>query len=277
MNYDTMVGLAYWGAVEYWGESDGWPKKGWSYSFFNHSLEPYPQAYLIKSMFKPDEPLVRIAVSDGDNVSVEWNDVMVGKAALSSHWNYKRNSKHDVFVYSNAEEVELIVNGRSHGRKKNVITGETGRNTLCWSGINYGNGGKIVAIGRNGGKEVARHQIETTGNPVALKAVVENPDDWKGDGIDLQYIRVYAVDSKGREVPTKEGLVRFSCQGAARIHAVDDGDHFTDKIYTQGNEVMMKKGFCMAILRTYDMGVSSVSFTASMDGLRPVSIKLKTN
>lgn len=38
----------------------------------------------------------------------------------------------------------------------------------------------------------------------------------------------------------------------------------------------MKKGFCMAILRSYDMGVSSVSFTASMDGLRPVSIKLKT-
>ena len=276
MNYDTMVGLAYWGAVEYWGESDGWPKKGWSYSFFNHSLEPYPQAYLIKSMFKPEEPLVRIAVADGDNVSVEWNDVMVGKAAMSSHWNYTRNSKHDVYVYSNAEEVELIVNGRSHGRKKNVITGETGRNILCWPAINYGRGGKIVAIGRNGGREVARHQIETTGNPVALKAVVENPDDWKGDGIDLQYIRVYAVDSKGREVPTKEGLVRFSCQGAARIHAVDDGDNFTDKIYTQGNEVIMKKGFCMAILRSYDMGVSSVSFTASMDGLRPVSIKLKT-
>ena len=277
MNYDTMVGLAYWGAVEYWGESNGWPKKGWSFSFFNHSLEPYPQAYLIKSMFKPEEPMVRIAVSDGDNVSIEWNDVMVGKAELSSHWNYRRNSKHDVFVYSNAQEVELVVNGRSLGRKKNVITGETGRNILSWPAVNYGSGGKIVAIARNNGKEVARHTIETAGKAVALKAVVENPDDWKGDGIDLQYIRVYAVDSRGREVPTKEGLVRFSCQGAARIQAVDDGDNFTDKVYTQGNEVQMKKGFCMAILRTYDMGVSSVLFTASMDGLRTASVRLKTN
>ena len=181
-----------------------------------------------------------------------------------------------MYVYSNAQEVELIANGRSQGRKKNVITGETGRNILCWPAVNYGSGGKIVAIARNNGKEVARHTIETAGKAVALKAVVENPNDWKGDGIDLQYIRVYAVDARGREVPTKEGLVRFSCQGAARIHCMDDGDNFTDKIYTQGNEIQMKKGFCMAILRSYDMGVSSVLFTASMDGLRPVSLRLQT-
>ena len=57
MDQDKMVGLAYWGAIEYWGESDGWPKKGWNYSYFNHTLEPYPQAYLIKSAFVPDEPV----------------------------------------------------------------------------------------------------------------------------------------------------------------------------------------------------------------------------
>jgi beta-galactosidase len=50
MDYNKMVGLAYWGAVEYWGESDEWPKKGWNYSYFNHALLPYPQAYLIKSI-----------------------------------------------------------------------------------------------------------------------------------------------------------------------------------------------------------------------------------
>lgn len=63
MDQDKMVGLAYWGAIEYWGESNGWPKKGWNYSFFNHALEPYPQAYLIKSAFS-DEPLVHIGVVD---------------------------------------------------------------------------------------------------------------------------------------------------------------------------------------------------------------------
>ena len=63
MDHDKMVGLAYWGAIEYWGESNGWPKKGWNFSFFNHCLEPYPQAYLINSAFC-EEPLVHIGVMD---------------------------------------------------------------------------------------------------------------------------------------------------------------------------------------------------------------------
>ena len=50
MDREKMVGLAYWGAIEYWGESNGWPKKGWNFSYFNHALEPFPQAYLIKSI-----------------------------------------------------------------------------------------------------------------------------------------------------------------------------------------------------------------------------------
>ena len=70
MDQDKMVGLAYWGAIEYWGESNGWPKKGWNYSFFNHALEPYPQAYLIKSAFS-DEPLVHIGVVDSKKESIE--------------------------------------------------------------------------------------------------------------------------------------------------------------------------------------------------------------
>ena len=78
-----MVGLAYWGAIEYWGESNGWPKKGWNYSFFNHALEPYPQAYLIKSAFS-DEPLVHIGVVDSEKESIEWNDVIVGRMPLST-------------------------------------------------------------------------------------------------------------------------------------------------------------------------------------------------
>ena len=39
----------YWGSVEYWGESNKWPKKWWNYSFFEHTMRPYPQAYLIKT------------------------------------------------------------------------------------------------------------------------------------------------------------------------------------------------------------------------------------
>lgn len=273
MDYDKMVGLAYWGAIEYWGESNGWPKKGWNFSFFNHCLEPYPQAYLIKSAFS-EEPLVHIGVVDSDKNSIEWNDIMVGGMSLSSHWNRDADSNQNLYTYTNADEVELLVNGKSAGVKKNDRTDINRRNIIYWENIPYGKGGKVIAIARNNGKEVARHQLETTGKATALKMVIENPNDWKADGMDLQYVKVYAVDSKGRVVPTTEGEVTFEVSGEAKLIAVDNGDHYTDELFS-GNTKKLHKGFVMAILRSNQTG-GEVKIKASCKGLKSVTGKVKT-
>lgn len=265
MDYDKMVGLAYWGAIEYWGESNGWPKKGWNFSFFNHCLEPYPQAYLIKSAFT-EEPLVHIGVVDSDKNSIEWNDIMVGGMSLSSHWNRDADSNQNLYTYTNADEVELLVNGKSMGVKKNDRTDINRRNIIYWENIPYGKGGNVMAIARNNGKEVARHQLVTTGKATALKMVVENPDDWKADGMDLQYIKVYAVDNKGRVVPTTEGEVTFEISGEAKLIAVDNADHYTDELFS-GNTKKLHKGFVMAILRSNQTG-GAVKIKASCKGLK---------
>lgn len=273
MDHDKMVGLAYWGAIEYWGESNGWPKKGWNFSFFNHCLEPYPQAYLIKSAFC-EEPLVHIGVMDNGKEAIEWNDIMVGSLSLASHWNWKEGSIRNLYTYTNADEVELVVNGKSMGTQKNDRTDITRRNIIYWENIPYGKGGNIIAVARNNGKEVARHKLETTGKPTALKMVVENPEDWKADGMDLQYVKVYAVDSKGRVVPDTKGEVTFEISGAAKLIAVDNGDHFTDELFT-GNTKKLHKGFVMAILRS-NQSVGEVKVKISSKGLRGVEKKLIT-
>ena len=273
MDYDKMVGLAYWGAIEYWGESNGWPKKGWNFSFFNHCLEPYPQAYLIKSAFC-EEPLVHIGVMDNGKEAIEWNDIMVGSLSLASHWNWATGSIQNLYTYTNADEVELLVNGKSMGIRKNDRTDITRRNIIYWENIPYGKGGKIIAVARNNGKEVARHRLETTGKATALKMVVENPEDWKADGMDLQYVKVYAVDNKGRVVPDTKDEVTFKVSGAARLIAVDNGDHFTDELFTE-NTKKLHKGFIMAILRS-DRSGGEVVITASSKGLKDAVKKLVT-
>jgi beta-galactosidase len=273
MDHDKMVGLAYWGAIEYWGESNGWPKKGWNFSFFNHCLEPYPQAYLIKSAFC-EEPLVHIGVMDNGKEAIEWNDIMVGSLSLASHWNWATGSMQNLYTYTNADEVELLVNGKSMGIRKNDRTDITRRNIIYWENIPYGKGGKIIAVARNNGKEVARHRLETTGEATALKMVVENPEDWKADGMDLQYVKVYAVDNKGRVVPDTKDEVTFKVSGAARLIAVDNGDHFTDELFT-GNTKKLHKGFIMAILRS-DRSGGEVVITASSKGLKDAVKKLVT-
>ncbi|MCE1156813.1 MAG: DUF4982 domain-containing protein, partial [Bacteroidales bacterium] len=271
MDRERMVGLAYWGAIEYWGESHGWPRKGWNYSFFNHALEPFPQAYLIKSIFS-DEPLVHIGVVDSKTDTLTWNDIVVGLQPVSSHWNRTAGKKYSLFTYTNAEEVELLVNGKSVGVKKNDATDVDKRNMVLWQNVSYAPG-RITAIARTKGKEVARHQLETTGKAVALRMEVENAG-WKADGMDLQYVKVYAVDSKGRVVPEAAGEVVFDVAGAGRIIAVANGDHSSNDLF-DGNKRQLHKGFAMVVIRSHQQP-GEVKVKASVKGLRPAEKKMIT-
>lgn len=270
MDRDRMVGLAYWGGIEYWGESDGWPKKGWNYSFFNHSLEPNPQAWLIKSAFM-EEPSVHIGIVDSEAESHLWNDVVVGRKYISSHWNREDGKKYNLYTYTNADEVELLVNGKSIGVKPNPTDAKQ-RNVIYWQDVPYADG-KITAIARRGGKEVARHELETTGKAVGLVMETEN-DAWKADGMDLQYVKVFAVDANGRKVPDCAGDVAFEVSGPARLIAVDNGDHSSDRLF-MGNETVFHKGFAMAILRS-EKSAGPIQLKVTAVGLKSIDKTLNT-
>lgn len=264
MDREKMVGLAYWGGIEYWGESQGWPRKGWNYSFFNHSMEPFPQAWLTKSIFT-DESLVYIGIVDNEGESKMWNDQVVGQKVISSHWNRIEGNAYNLYTYTNADEVELLVNGKSIGVQKNSAE-VTKRNTIYWKNVPY-SAGRITAIARKGSKEVARHELETTGKAVALKLETENPN-WKADGMDLQYVKVYAVDSNGNKVPTVSGEVTFDVSGPATIIAVDNGNHSSDDLF-EGNKKKLYNGFAMAILRSSQKG-GTVKLKVSATGLKGI-------
>ena len=271
MDREKMVGLAYWGGIEYWGESSGWPNKGWNYSFFNHSLEPNPQAYLIKSAFN-DEPLVQIGIVDSEAESHVWNDIVVGRKYISSHWNREIGAKYNMYTYTNADEVELLINGKSVGVKQNTKDVKN-RNVIYWKDVPF-SPGNITAIARREGKVVARQVLETTGKAVGLIIETENPS-WMADGMDLQYVKVYAVDGKGHKVPTATGELTFELSGPASLIAVDNGDHASDDLFA-GNKKALHKGFAMAILRS-SQSAGTVKIKVKGAGLKQVekTFKLK--
>ena len=274
MDQKRGVGLCWWGAIEYWGESNGWPKKGWNYSFFSHTLHPYPQAYLIKSCIQPEEKLVHIGVVDGKGESLEWNDIKVGQQKVSRNWNQRSGSHPNVFTYTNADEVELFYNGKSLGVQKNDTTVLAKRNVILWSGIDYRQGGKLVAVARNGGKEVARDVLETTGKAVALK-VVEEEKEWMADGMSLEYINIYAVDSKGREVPNATDSVRVDVKGEACFVALDNGDHYTDELFLDVKAKKMQAGYMQCILRSTRNG-GKVKLKVSSPTLKAANLNMET-
>ena len=268
------VGLCWWGAIEYWGESSGWPKKGWNYSFFSHTLQPYPQAYLIKSCILPHEPEVCIGVVDGKGESLEWNDIKVGQQKIDRNWNQQDGSHPNVFTFTNADEVELFYNGKSLGIQRNDTTDIAKRNIILWSGINYGKGGRLVAIARTAGIEVARDEIETTGKAVRLKIEEETPE-WAADGMSLKYLNIYAVDAKGRVVPDATSEVSVSVEGAATFVALDNGDHYTDNLFFNVVSKQMQTGYMQCILRSTRQA-GKVNVIVSSPTLKGTKLAIKT-
>ncbi len=276
MDKKRTVGIAYWGSAEYWGESNQWPKKGWNYSFFDHTMHPYPQAYLIKSAFMPDVPEVHIGVVDAAGTeSVSWNDVIVGRMTLNERWNYEPGSKQSLFTYTNAHSVELLVNGKSIGTQLNDTTKINLRNMIYWKDVPYGNGGSLEAIARDkNGNEVARHRIESAEKAVALKIEAETPTDWKADGMDLQYINVTAVDKKGRPVWTYNEPLTLQIEGSARLVALDNSDHYTSDLFNGITTKRMHQGRMQIILRS-NREAGEVKLKVTSVGLKG-TLRLKT-
>ncbi|MBR0198420.1 MAG: DUF4982 domain-containing protein [Kiritimatiellae bacterium] len=243
MDRDHSIGCSYWGAIEYWGESNGWPKKGWNYAFFSHTLEPYPSAYLIKSVMD-ESPIVRIACETGKGSSVMWNDVLVGRTEEASAWEGKKGEKKNIRVYTNTKAVELFLNGKSLGKKSNDSTEPSIKNILSWE-VEFEEG-ELKAVATDGS---AQHSIQTAGKAERLQIEVE-ANDYKADGEDLIYVRCRAVDSNGVQVRSWEGNVEVACSGAAKFLCLDNGDHYTDELFTSDiSAKKAKEGFILAVFR----------------------------
>ena len=275
MDRESMVGVSYWGAIEYWGESDGWPKKGWNYSFFRRTLEPLPQAWLIRSAFRTaeEDPIVRIGVKVGVTERVRWNDVTVGSMRLASKWCPTNAGHSCVYVFSNGDAVELRLNGHSLGVKENNVGSMAKRNIFSWDKV-PSEPGEIEAVATCAGKVVARHRLETAGQAVGFKLEAENAEDWRADGRDLQYVWVTAVDAQGRRVDDISADVNLSVSGAARLKAVDDGDSYTDAIFATSS-ARFRVGSILAIMQSTSEPGEAV-LTVSSKRLGEKSIRLKS-
>ena len=259
MDLDKVIGLAYWGAIDYLGESMGWPIKGWNQGVFDLSLQPKPDAYFVKSMFT-DEPTVHIGVIEKSGGNIQWNGINVSAGKLSENWNREVGEQVSLYTYTNGDEVELFLNGKSLGVKKNSEDPKL-RSRIKWDNIAYAPG-TLLAVARKNGKVVARHQIETTGEAVALK-LVPDVETWHADGKDLMHVRIYAVDKKGRRVLNVKDAkafdkLTFTVKGDANIVAVDNGNIASDELHigkTQLEKSIQRnlfQGSALVILRAGD-------------------------
>jgi beta-galactosidase len=143
-----------------------------------------------------------------------WSDQTV--LHFFPHWNWTGKRTIDVWCFSNCEEVELLLNGTSLGRKMMK------RNShLAWP-VMY-EPGMLEGRGFRNGKQVIAQRIETTGS--ARRLVLE-PDRKaiRADREDVVAVLVSAVDAAGRSVPTADNVIHFDISANGELLGVGNGD-----------------------------------------------------
>ncbi|MEI6078935.1 MAG: DUF4982 domain-containing protein, partial [Verrucomicrobiota bacterium] len=184
------------------------------------------------------------------------------------NWPGKEGQPIKVMVLSNVKNVDLLLNGISLGEKDvdRIMGGE-------WA-VPFAPG-KLEAVAKEDGKEIARCAVETTGEPVTLKLIPDR-DSLAGDGADAQPITVCAVDAQGHEVPTANLPVTFEISGPGTIIGLGNGDNASHEP-EKGTNRSLFNGLAQVIVQSRRAETGIVKLRALSEGLKSAETMIKIN
>lgn len=186
---------------------------------------------------------------------------------LLPHWNWAGNDGKlvEVWCHSNADRVELFLNGKSLGAKEMPRLGH-----LEWK-VAYVPG-RLEARGYRGGKLIGTDVVETTGAPAQIR-LTPHATTVKADGEEVILVTATVLDAKGRVVPFADNEITFTAAGAGQVVGVGNGDpssHEPDRAAKR----KAFHGLCMAVVQAGETP-GTITFTASAPGLKGASLTLK--
>ena len=244
----SFAGGFSWTGFAYRGEPTpyGWPSASSHFGALDLCGFPKTEFYVRQALFVKDRPVL----------------------TLVPHWNWsgREGQNIKVLALTNADTVALSLNGKWSEEKK------ADRFQMVEWQVPYASG-RLEAVAKKDGREVARFVVETTGEPVALRLTPDR-DALAGDGCDAVPVTVEAVDAKGRHVPTANLPVEFELSGPGTNIGVGNGEpasHDPEK----GNKVRIYNGLAQVILQSRRSGSGDLVLRAMSAGLAPAETTIQ--
>ena len=241
MEREWVAGGYQWAAIEHRGECC-WPRLCSISGAIDLFLQKKDAFYQNQS-FWSDKPMVHII----------------------PHWNLagREGEEIKVWTYTNCEQVELFVNGKSLGKQDIEKYGHG-----AWKVVYTP--GEVVAKAYIGGKEVASDRVATTGKPVALELEMQT-EALFANPYDAAIINCYCVDADGNRVPDATATVTFDCSDIGEILAT--GSDYCDHTPVSETTRKMRAGVIAALVKSNGKeGVLKVY--AHADGLKPARLEI---
>jgi beta-galactosidase len=173
-----------------------------------------------------------------------------------------------VWAYSNCEEVELFLNGKSLGIKRidrdKILHFEW---SVPWSP------GTLKAVGRTTAKEVCSNIVQTAGEPVKVVMAADRTEI-AADGWDLSYVEARIVDANGTVCPNSDVLLKFNLEGAGTILGIGSGNAASMESF-KGNSCHSYRGLCRVVIKS-TMKAGAIQLTGSAEGLKAATVEIVT-
>jgi len=259
-----------WTGIDYLGESRRWPVVAAGSGLLDRTATTRPLGYERQSWWS-DKPMVFAARRIARSASVPTDpgfDPLDRRQVVFADWTPADLNPHEenIEVYSNCEEVELFLNGKSLG-SKSLRRDASPRNWRARF-----EPGTLKAVGKNKGKQAATFELRTAGKPAKILLSADREQlapDWD----EVAFVTATIVDEKGVLVPNASDLAQFNISGPGIIAAVDSGDNSSHEPF-QASERRAFQGRCFAMLRA-TASAGRITLIASAPGLAGDSITLR--
>ncbi|PAD44080.1 hypothetical protein CHH54_03640 [Bacillus sp. 7520-S] len=193
-----------------------------------------------------------------------------GWEPVENHWTFPgyEDKRTRVDIYSDADEVELFINGLSQGKKTAgpAVKLKTSFEVIYTTGT-------IEAVAYKAGIESGRETLKTTGAPVALRLTVDRVNI-KAEYGDLAYVIAEAVDENGDLVSYASNTVTLNVSGSGELIALGSGDPLSEEPFIN-NSRKFSKGKVLGIIRS-DGSVGNITIEATANGLRTAKCLVNT-
>jgi beta-galactosidase len=245
-----IAGEFIWTGFDYIGEPTPytWPAKSSYFGIIDTANFPKDVYYFYQSKWNAGgPPMVHI-------VPMNW-----------TNWTSGQSVK--VMVYTNADSVELFLNGKSQGSK--TMDAATGH--LQWS-VPFATG-TLEAKASKGGTVVASDKLQTAGAAAAL-TVQADRSSIVADGRDLSFVEVDVVDAQGVLVPQASNTIDFTISGPGTIVGVDNGNPISHESY-KGTSRSAFSGKALAIIQS-TTSAGTITLKAAAGSLTGGSVTITT-
>ncbi|MBK1879133.1 glycoside hydrolase family 2 TIM barrel-domain containing protein [Pelagicoccus mobilis] len=275
---DFVAGIFTWTGFAYQGEAGPYPKKGLNISFFDFAGFKTARGHFFECLWEED-PKVYIGtcpLADSEfrydeekGFSVELDTFWLRRWTwydTRDSWNYEPGEKVVVQGYSNCEEVELFLNGKSFG-KQSVWDHED--HFAKW--LVPFQSGELKIVGYNNGKIADQYTLETAG---ALSQITLSADRKSMDANqnDVAHIELELRDKNGVRIPNADCEVTFELSGNAQLIGVDNGSEYNVQ-NAKADKIETYNGRALAIIQA-GSDAGSVTITAKAKGITSNEIQI---